>query len=254
MAGGQVSDFGLAKIFSSQDTSITHITTRVVGTFGYLAPEYASSGKVTDKSDVYSYGIVLLELITGRPPISRPPISAAESTADGSLVNWARPLLAQAIENGTLDGLVDPRLHNHYNLEEMRSMVHCAAACVRLSAWRRPRLSQWKKPERRPDTGFSASDFNLALLSTIQVVRALEGDLSLLDLSSDGIRPNLGPSRFPYETSDSETYQHSEGMKLLRSALTTDGYVADGSRYSGTTSEYGLYPSVSSIDSQHAMS
>ncbi|GAB2223097.1 hypothetical protein Droror1_Dr00017234 [Drosera rotundifolia] len=228
MAVDQVSDFGLAKIFSSQDTSITHITTRVVGTFGYLAPEYASSGKVTDKSDVYSYGIVLLELIAGRPPISRPPISPAESSTDGSLVNWARPLLAQAIENGTLEGLVDPRLQNHYNLDEMRSMVHCAAACVRLSAWRRPRMSQ--------------------------VVRALEGDLSLLDLSSDGIRPNLGPSRFPYETSDSETYQHSEGMKLLRRALTSDGYGADGSRYSGTTSEYGLYPSASSINSQHARS
>ncbi|XP_059460823.1 proline-rich receptor-like protein kinase PERK2 isoform X2 [Corylus avellana] len=79
----KVSDFGLAKIFSDTNASVTHISTRVVGTFGYLAPEYASSGKVTDKSDVYSYGVMLLELITGRPPISK-----IDSSRNEGLVGW----------------------------------------------------------------------------------------------------------------------------------------------------------------------
>ncbi|KAK2661172.1 hypothetical protein Ddye_007705 [Dipteronia dyeriana] len=76
----KVSDFGFAKILS--DNNI-HISTWVVATFGYLAPEYASSGKLTDKSDVYSYGIMLLELITGLPPINK-----EESFMNESLVDW----------------------------------------------------------------------------------------------------------------------------------------------------------------------
>ncbi|KAG5236995.1 proline-rich receptor protein kinase [Salix suchowensis] len=62
----KVSDFGLAKLALDSNT---HVTTRVMGTFGYMAPEYASSGKLTEKSDVFSYGVVLLELITGRKPV-----------------------------------------------------------------------------------------------------------------------------------------------------------------------------------------
>lgn len=76
----QVADFGLAKIAS--DTN-THVSTRVMGTFGYLAPEYAASGKLTEKSDVFSFGVVLLELITGRRPVD-----ANNVYVDDSLVDW----------------------------------------------------------------------------------------------------------------------------------------------------------------------
>ncbi|KAI3883973.1 hypothetical protein MKX03_028609 [Papaver bracteatum] len=76
----QVADFGLAKIAS--DTN-THVSTRVMGTFGYLAPEYASSGKLSDKSDVFSFGVMLLELITGRQPVD-----SNQSYMDDSLVDW----------------------------------------------------------------------------------------------------------------------------------------------------------------------
>ncbi|KAA3460699.1 proline-rich receptor-like protein kinase PERK9 [Gossypium australe] len=77
----QVSDFGLAKLALDANT---HVTTRVMGTFGYMAPEYASSGKLTEKSDVFSFGVVLLELITGRKPVD-----ASQPIGDESLVEWA---------------------------------------------------------------------------------------------------------------------------------------------------------------------
>ncbi|KAH8514353.1 hypothetical protein H0E87_007259 [Populus deltoides] len=76
----KVADFGLARY--SLDTE-THVSTRVMGTFGYMAPEYASTGKLTEKSDVYSFGVVLLELISGRRPVDR-----TQSCIDDSIVDW----------------------------------------------------------------------------------------------------------------------------------------------------------------------
>ncbi|KAK4424146.1 Proline-rich receptor-like protein kinase PERK4 [Sesamum alatum] len=150
----KVADFGLAKL--SSDTN-THVSTRIMGTFGYLAPEYASSGKLTEKSDVYSFGIVLLELITGRRPID-----VSRDDDDDTLVDWARPILTRVVDGGSYDELVDPKLENNYDPQEMLRMVTCAAACIRQSARRRPKMSK--------------------------IVRALEGDVSLDDLN-EGTKP-----------------------------------------------------------------
>ncbi|KAM0856372.1 hypothetical protein ACQ4PT_049186 [Festuca glaucescens] len=133
-ARDNVADFGLAKL--SNDTH-THVSTRIMGTFGYLAPEYASSGKLTDRSDVFSFGVVLLELITGRKPVDQD-----RPLGEESLVEWARPVLSDAIERGDHDELVDPRLQGVYNKAEMVRMVEAAAACVRHSAPKRPRMVQ----------------------------------------------------------------------------------------------------------------
>ncbi|MQL82751.1 hypothetical protein Taro_015252 [Colocasia esculenta] len=129
-----VADFGLAKLSTDNHT---HVSTRVMGTFGYLAPEYASSGKLTEKSDVFSFGVMLLELITGRRPV----LDTAHSM-DDSLVDWARPILTRALGDGNFDELVDPRLGHNYNHVEMSRLVACAAASVRHSARRRPKMSQ----------------------------------------------------------------------------------------------------------------
>uniref|UniRef100_A0A5B6YVJ9 non-specific serine/threonine protein kinase n=1 Tax=Davidia involucrata TaxID=16924 RepID=A0A5B6YVJ9_DAVIN len=211
----KVADFGLAK-FSSEVN--THISTRVMGTFGYLAPEYASSGKLTDKSDVFSFGVMLLELITGRRPVD-----STQSFMDDSLVDWARPLLTRALEDGNFDTLVDPRLQKDYNQNEVDRMIACAAACVRHSARRRPRMNQ--------------------------VVRALEGDVSLSDLN-EGIRPGHSTVYSSYGSSDYDTSQYNEDMKKIRkTALASQEYGT--SEYSGgPTSEYGLYPSGSSSEGQ----
>ncbi|EOA40153.1 hypothetical protein CARUB_v10008870mg [Capsella rubella] len=131
----KLADFGLAR--SSLDTD-THVSTRIMGTFGYLAPEYASSGKLTDKSDVFSFGVVLLELITGRRPVD----NSQPFADDDSIVDWAKPLMIQALNDGSFDGLVDPRLEHGFDVSEMTRMVACAAASVRHSAKRRPKISQ----------------------------------------------------------------------------------------------------------------
>lgn len=130
----QVSDFGLARLAS--DTH-SHVSTRVMGTFGYLAPEYAQSGKLTEKSDVYSFGVVLLELISGRKPVD-----TTQPPGQESLVEWARPLMTVALEDGDLNYLVDPRLGDNYDPREMFRMIEAAASCVRHSASKRPRMSQ----------------------------------------------------------------------------------------------------------------
>ncbi|XP_050374866.1 proline-rich receptor-like protein kinase PERK12 [Argentina anserina] len=130
----QVADFGLAKL---TDDLNTHVSTRVMGTFGYMAPEYASSGKLTDRSDVFSFGVVLLELVTGRKPVD-----ATRPLGEESVVEWARPLLIKALESGDLSELVDPRLEKHYVEGQMTRMVEAAAACVRHSATKRPRMAQ----------------------------------------------------------------------------------------------------------------
>ncbi|KAJ8479717.1 hypothetical protein OPV22_023444 [Ensete ventricosum] len=211
----KVADFGLAKSASDNNT---HVSTRVMGTFGYLAPEYASSGKLTDKSDVFSFGVMLLELITGRRPVD-----SSQTFMDDSLVDWARPLLTRALDDGNYDALVDRKLGMNYNPNEMACMIACAAACVRHSSRRRPRMSQ--------------------------ILRALEGDVSLEDLN-EGIRP--GHSRFysSYGSSDYDSSQYNEDMKKFRKmALTTQEYAS--SEYSAPTSEYGQNPSASSSEGAH---
>jgi serine/threonine protein kinase len=81
----KLSDFGLAKLGPVGDK--THVSTRVMGTYGYCAPEYAMTGQLTLKSDVYSFGVVLLEIITGRKAIDN-----SRAAGEHNLVAWVRKL------------------------------------------------------------------------------------------------------------------------------------------------------------------
>ncbi|CAN6441445.1 unnamed protein product [Victoria cruziana] len=125
-----VGDFGLARWQPDGDKGVD---TRVIGTFGYLAPEYAQSGQITEKADVYSFGVVLIELVTGRKAvdINRP-------KGQQCLTEWARPLL----EEYAIEELVDPRLGNSYSEHEVFCMLHAALLCIRRDPHSRPRMSQ----------------------------------------------------------------------------------------------------------------
>ncbi|PIA47567.1 hypothetical protein AQUCO_01400306v1 [Aquilegia coerulea] len=126
----QLSDFGLAKWAS---TSTSHITcTDVAGTFGYLAPEYFMYGKLNDKVDVYAYGVVLLELLSGRTPINNENPKGQES-----LVMWAKPIL----NGGKVKQLLDPSLGENYDSDQMERMVLAASLCIRRSPRTRPGMN-----------------------------------------------------------------------------------------------------------------
>lgn len=126
----QLSDFGLAKWAS---TTSSHITcTDVAGTFGYLAPEYFMYGKVNNKIDVYAFGVVLLELLSGRKPISSDYPKGQES-----LVMWAKPILNE----GKVSKLLDPSLSSNYEQDQIERMVLAATLCIRRSPRARPQMN-----------------------------------------------------------------------------------------------------------------
>ncbi|XP_047312172.1 proline-rich receptor-like protein kinase PERK4 [Impatiens glandulifera] len=204
-----VADFGLAKLTVDNDT---HVSTRVMGTFGYLAPEYASSGKLSEKSDVFSFGVMLLELITGRRPLD-PTGQIMEDT----LVDWARPLLVKALEDGNFNEVADPLMEGNYDHTEMSHMVACASASVRHSAKRRPKMSQ--------------------------IVRSLEGDLPL-DALNDSKSGQGNSSAY-----DTGAY-NADMTKFRQMVMSNQDF--NSSEY-GDTSEYRLNHSESSSDSSMEM-
>nr|CAB3471270.1 unnamed protein product [Digitaria exilis] len=123
----QISDFGLAKWLPSEWTH--RAIAPIEGTFGCLAPEYYTHGIVDEKTDVFAFGVFLLELITGRKPVDG---------SHRSLLSWARPLLA----DGKIDALVDPRLGESYDGEEARRVAFVAALCIRAPATWRPSMTE----------------------------------------------------------------------------------------------------------------
>ncbi|WOL07293.1 putative receptor-like serine/threonine-protein kinase [Canna indica] len=125
----QISDFGLAIWAPTTSTYLTHDD--VVGTFGYLAPEYFMHGKVSNKIDVFAFGVVLLELLTGRKPISDENPKGQES-----LVMWATPIL----ERGEFMDLLDPNLNDNYDEEQMRKVALAASLCIARTAHLRPQM------------------------------------------------------------------------------------------------------------------
>ncbi|XP_059460874.1 protein kinase STUNTED-like [Corylus avellana] len=127
----QLSDFGLSIWGPTDSTHVIHGD--VVGTFGYIAPEYFMRGRVSDKIDVYSLGVVLLELLSGRKPIG-----SETSKGQRSLVKWAKPLL----ESGDLKALLDPKLDGNFDVDQMHRMLLAASLCISQSSRLRPKVSQ----------------------------------------------------------------------------------------------------------------
>ncbi|KAF9621021.1 hypothetical protein IFM89_015843 [Coptis chinensis] len=124
----KLSDFGLAKLGPVGDK--THVSTRVMGTYGYCAPEYAMTGQLTLKSDVYSFGVVFLELITGRKAIDN-----TRAPGENNLVAWARPLFK---DRRKFPKMADPLLQGRYPMRGLYQALAVAAMCLQEQAATRP--------------------------------------------------------------------------------------------------------------------
>uniref|UniRef100_A0A166DF43 Protein kinase domain-containing protein n=1 Tax=Daucus carota subsp. sativus TaxID=79200 RepID=A0A166DF43_DAUCS len=124
----KLSDFGLAKVGPTGDD--THVSTRVMGTYGYCAPDYAMTGQLTFKSDIYSFGVLLLEIITGRKAID-----FSKRSRDQNLVAWARPLVRDLKK---FYQMVDPVLQGQYPVKGLYQALSVAAMCVQEEPSLRP--------------------------------------------------------------------------------------------------------------------
>ncbi|KAI0509974.1 hypothetical protein KFK09_010574 [Dendrobium nobile] len=125
----KIGDFGLAKLFPD---NVTHISTRVAGTTGYLAPEYAMQGQLTRKADIYSFGVLVLEIISGKS------CSKSYLSEDGKVLlerTW------ELYEEGKLTELVDPSLED-YPEEEVLRYIKVALFCTQAVAGRRPSMPE----------------------------------------------------------------------------------------------------------------
>ncbi|KAB5514378.1 hypothetical protein DKX38_028284 [Salix brachista] len=148
-----ISDFGLAKWLPSQWTH--HSIAPIEGTFGHLAPEYYTHGIVDEKTDVFAFGVFLLEIISGRKPVDN---------SHQSIHIWAKPILNQ----GEIEKLVDPRLGETYDATQQKRLGFAASLCIRASSTWRPTMSEvlevmleeemdkerWKIPEEEEQEEF----------------------------------------------------------------------------------------------------
>ncbi|KAK9114125.1 hypothetical protein Syun_020922 [Stephania yunnanensis] len=128
----KLSDFGLAKDGPEGDK--THVSTRVMGTYGYAAPEYVMTGHLTSRSDVYSFGVVLLEMLTGRRSMDK-----NRPNGEHNLVEWARPYLG---EKRWFYRLIDPRLDGNFSVKGVQKAALLAQHCLSRDPKARPLMSE----------------------------------------------------------------------------------------------------------------
>ncbi|KAK7260312.1 hypothetical protein RIF29_26266 [Crotalaria pallida] len=127
-----VGDFGLAKLMDYKDT---HVTTAVRGTIGHIAPEYLSTGKSSEKTDVFGYGVMLLELITGQRAFD---LARLANDDDVMLLDWVKGLL----EHKKFETLVDADLQGNYDEEGVENLIQVALLCTQGSPVERPKMSE----------------------------------------------------------------------------------------------------------------
>ncbi|XP_031385762.1 probable LRR receptor-like serine/threonine-protein kinase At5g63710 isoform X2 [Punica granatum] len=174
-----VGDFGLAKIV---DAKLTHVTTQVRGTMGHIAPEYLSTGKSSEKTDVFGYGITLLELVTGQRAID---FSRLEEEEDVLLLDHIKKLLRE----DRLKDIVDQNLAV-YDLKEVETIVQVAFLCTQSSPDERPsmtdvvnmlqgvglseRWAQWEQHEEERNKQYSYMSHHFAWVEETTQLEAIQ--------------------------------------------------------------------------------
>ncbi|KAJ3702671.1 hypothetical protein LUZ61_006376 [Rhynchospora tenuis] len=139
----KLADFGLAK--AGPTSNETHVSTRVMGTYGYAAPEYVATGHLSAKADVYSFGVVLLELLNGRRVLD-----ATRTEKEQNLVDWAKPMLT---DKRKLYRIMDARLEGKYAQKEAQAVFNLTLLCISNEAKLRPKMSEvLKKLEQLKDS------------------------------------------------------------------------------------------------------
>ncbi|PON75898.1 Mitogen-activated protein kinase kinase kinase [Parasponia andersonii] len=163
-----ISDFGLAKWLPSQWTH--HSIAPIEGTFGHLAPEYYMHGIVDEKTDVFAFGVFLLEIISGRKPVDG---------SHQSLHTWAKPILKQ----GEIEKLVDPKLGGAYDVTQLKRLAFAASLCIRAATKWRPTISKvlevmeegeidqerWKMPEEEQEEFWGFEDLEYECDSSFSI-------------------------------------------------------------------------------------
>ncbi|KAI3730269.1 hypothetical protein L1987_61438 [Smallanthus sonchifolius] len=128
----KLSDFGLAKLGPVNGES--HVSTAIAGTYGYMAPEYVATGRLYVKSDVYAFGVVMLEIITG--------LRASDYNYDGmkqNLVEWAKPFLVNIKK---LQRIIDPRLDQYYPAKGVIKAANLILSCLESEPKNRPSMKE----------------------------------------------------------------------------------------------------------------
>ncbi|KAK6913439.1 Leucine-rich repeat-containing N-terminal, plant-type [Dillenia turbinata] len=172
-----VGDFGLAKLLDHQDS---HVTTAVRGTVGHIAPEYLSTGQSSEKTDVFGFGILLLELITGQRALE----FGKAANQKGAMLDWVKKIHHEK----KLDVLVDKDLRNNYDRVELEEMVQVALLCTQYMPSHRPKTSEvvrmlegdglaerWEASQRAESTKYKINE-----LSSSERYSDLTDDSSLL--------------------------------------------------------------------------
>ncbi|KAI3760490.1 hypothetical protein L1987_50885 [Smallanthus sonchifolius] len=128
----KLSDFGLAR--QGPAAGLSHVSTVVVGTIGYAAPEYVQTGRLTSKSDVWSFGVVLYELITGRRAVER-----NLPRNEQKLLEWVKPYIA---DSKKFHLIIDPRLEGDYSIKSAHKLATLANKCLTKNPKSRPKMSE----------------------------------------------------------------------------------------------------------------
>ncbi|CAK9870173.1 unnamed protein product [Sphagnum jensenii] len=166
----KLSDFGLARMGPKGDN--THVTTRVLGTWEYAAPEYIRTGHLTLQSDIWSFGIVLLELLSGRRAMDR-----HRPSEEQNLLVWAKPFLEQKL----LSQLIDPQLNNRYSIEEANEVLSLVQQCLTKNPKDRPTMKEiFQRLSLLKDSKLKATDRTPSTTSVVETTETPSSSMSSL--------------------------------------------------------------------------